>query len=275
MLDRIDMRPDGYDLSVLSRPAEATAEFLMHRYRCPDIGVTIEPGDTVIDCGACWGDTALHAALDAGPGGEVYAFEFEPRNIDVLYKALDLNPHLKDRVEVIQLALWDESDLSLDYRANGPRSRLLPQSTGEGDAQADTITLDDFVDEQGLEKVDFIKLDIEGSEAKALRGARRTIERFRPKLAISVFFQPRLFTEVPRLLDEYAPGYRFRLGHTTMNQRGTVLYAAASRRADRCRSQGMRGTQSRVAGESGNPEPDIHQGSTSVARLLGFKTKGY
>lgn len=227
-LDRIDMRPLGFDLTLLSQPALAAVECVIGRYRCPGIGASVDPGDVVIDCGACWGDSALHAALDAGPEGRVFAFEFEPDNLIVLKRALEINPHLNDRVEVVETPVWDVSDRAVHYVSNGPGSRLTPEKEDNTILPVETLTIDDFVDEAGLDRVDFIKMNLEGAEPRALRGARRTIERFRPKLAICLDSQPHHYVELPRLLDEWVPEYRFRLGHYAMTQWETVLHAAVT-----------------------------------------------
>lgn len=225
-LSEFDLRPQGFDLTAIGQADHVAAEFLLGHYRCPGIGVTVRPGDVVIDGGAGWGAAALHFAHDVGPEGQVHAFDFEPRNLALLDQALARNPHLKERVEVIQLALWDQSDLAIAYHPNGPASRLTPATEMAGQTATDTVTIDDYVQENGLERVDFIKMDIEGSEPRALRGARNTIRRFRPRLAICLDYQPHHYVEIPRLISEYLPEYRFRLGHFSISQGDTVLLAA-------------------------------------------------
>ena len=60
-----------------------------------------------------------------------------------------------------------------------------------GKASDSTITtIDDYVTSSGLEKLDFIKMDIEGAERGALQGAVNTIKIMRPKLSISVYHHP-------------------------------------------------------------------------------------
>jgi hypothetical protein len=75
--------------------------------------------------------------------------------------------------------------------------------------------------------VDFIKLDIEGAEEQALRGAEQTIRKMRPKMAVCLYHSPDDFVRLPRLLDEYCPNYKFYIKHATMHAEETVLFAKA------------------------------------------------
>ena len=63
-----------------------------------------------------------------------------------------------------------------------------------------------------LERVDFIKMDIEGAEPNALRGGRETIAKFHPRLAMSVYHEPNHPVVVPQILKETWSGYRMECG---------------------------------------------------------------
>jgi hypothetical protein len=73
--------------------------------------------------------------------------------------------------------------------------------------------------------VDFIKMDVEGAEVEALRGAENTIRKFRPKLAISVYHSISDFVDVFELISSLNLGYRFYLGHYTIHWYETILFA--------------------------------------------------
>ena len=88
-----------------------------------------------------------------------------------------------------------------------------------------TLAIDDLVQQQNLPRVDFIKMDIEGAELSALRGAKQTIQRHKPKLAISVYHRLTDFFEVPEFLDSLGCGYRYFLRHYTIHAEETVLFA--------------------------------------------------
>jgi len=184
-------------------------------------------GDVVIDAGGCWGDTALYFADRVGPEGHVFVFEFIPSNLTILRENLALNPELEGRIQVVDRPVWDQSGVELSFEDKGPASRVSLDSSPERDGVTQTLSIDDLVAQEKLERVDFIKMDVEGAEPWALRGARETIRRFRPTLAISVYHSIGDFGEVYRIIADICPEYRFTLGHATMHQEETVLFAEA------------------------------------------------
>ena len=75
------------------------------------------------------------------------------------------------------------------------------------------------------ERVSFIKMDLEGSEYNALLGARETITKFAPKLAISVYHKKEDIWELPALILQMNEAYQFYFGHYSTAAAETVLYA--------------------------------------------------
>lgn len=75
------------------------------------------------------------------------------------------------------------------------------------------------------EPVTFIKMDVEGAEREALIGAERTIRKYAPKLAISVYHRPEDIWELPEIILRYNPDYQLFLRHYSLNSCETVLYA--------------------------------------------------
>jgi hypothetical protein len=88
-----------------------------------------------------------------------------------------------------------------------------------------TTTIDEVVVHENIPRIDFIKMDIEGSELSALRGAESTIRRCRPKLAISLYHRPEDFFSIPSWIDSLDLGYRVFLEHYSIHQEETVLFA--------------------------------------------------
>ena len=70
-------------------------------------------------------------------------------------------------------------------------------------------------------------MDIERAEYGALQGARDTLQRYRPRLALCVYHYPKDFVQLARLIHGTKPGYRFYLAHAARHAEETVLFAAA------------------------------------------------
>jgi FkbM family methyltransferase len=193
--------------------------FLLEQYRWPRAAIGVKRDDVVIDAGGCWGDTALYFAQDAA---QVFCFECMPSNIRILEGNLALNPSLATKINLVQKALWRRSGERLVFEDTGPGSRCSSEGTG---VDVETQSLDDFVITNSLERVDFIKMDIEGSESEALIGAERTIRKYRPQLAVCLYHDIRDFASIPNWIASLNLGYRFYIGHFTIHAEETVLFA--------------------------------------------------
>ena len=132
----------------------------------------VEPGDYVIDGGACFGDTALYFANEVGPKGKVFSFEFVPNNLQILNVNIELNPSLKKRINVVEKPLWCDSTNNLFVIEDGPASQVFMEEPSKYDFKVQTICIDDYVKQNKIKKIDFIKFDIEGAELEGLKGAK-------------------------------------------------------------------------------------------------------
>lgn len=221
-----DLTPIGYPLRLYIRSPGVMAQFELRQYCCDRAGFDVAPGDVVIDGGACWGDSALFFATKTGDRGRVFSFEFVPGNLEVFHKNLALNPDVAKSIELVPHALWSTSGVPLYVNGRGPSSRVstTPSTPGQT-ATATTLSIDDMVRDRGLDRVDFIKMDIEGAEYEALQGARATLERSRPKLALCVYHCPADFVRLARYIDGLDLGYGFYLAHSTVHAEESVLFA--------------------------------------------------
>lgn len=230
-LKQYDLSPMGHSIKVLGSAAGLACTFLQKQYAYQDEGLHCEAalGETVIDAGACWGDTTLYFAACVGPKGKVYAAEFIPSNLHVLEQNLLHNPQLRPSVHIVKHPFWKTSHRKLYYVDWGPGSRVTDDVNRYAyDGVCETLSIDDLVEAQNIERVDFIKMDIEGSEFDTLHGAIKTIQRWRPKLAISLYHRPTDLLAIPQLIDTLAPGYQFYLDHHTIYNNETVLFAVPS-----------------------------------------------
>jgi FkbM family methyltransferase len=227
-LDYYEMEEIGLPVRLHAHTVSIIDKFALQEYRYDNSGTVISaaPGDIVIDAGGGWGDTSLYFAHKVGKNGNVYCFEFAPSNMAILTENLRLNEALRGRIKTIAQAVWNRSRESLSFRDQGLASHVDEGMNQTGTVQ--TTTIDDFVKEEGLQRVDFIKMDIEGAELRALRGAEQTIRLFRPKLAIFLCHNWEDFITIPGYLGNLGVGYEFYLGHYTPRWGETVLFARAT-----------------------------------------------
>jgi hypothetical protein len=75
-----------------------------------------------------------------------------------------------------------------------------------------------------IPKIDFVKMDIEGAELSAIKGAASSIRKFKPKLAISLYHKPTDIFEIPLYISKEFSFYEMFIEHYTIHEEETVLY---------------------------------------------------
>lgn len=201
--------------------------FYLKQYYCKSENpgnIAPEKNDVVIDCGGCWGDTTLEFAASVGEQGKVYVYEFIPLNKNILEKNIDLNPILGDRIELLNNAVWEHSEIDIYYKDEGPGSRVQFEKFDTQEGISKTLSIDDLVKLKNMNKVDFIKMDIEGSELPALKGAINTLKRFRPKLAISIYHSMEDYAYIVPWIRSLGIAYKFFVRHFTIHAEETILF---------------------------------------------------
>ena len=146
----------------------------------------VQKGGTVVDAGAHVGHYTLLAAERVGPSGRVIAFEPDPRNRVRLERNVERNA--LDHVEVLPFAVFDrEATLPFVTAPDGNTGlgSLAPEAAAAA-ATVRTVRIDDVLEQRGIERVDVVKLDVEGFEAPALEGAAQLLERSRPAVLFEV-----------------------------------------------------------------------------------------
>jgi FkbM family methyltransferase len=219
-----DLSRYGFPCRIYSRSSEVFQTFVRRVYEYKPSGIRPREGDVVIDAGAGWGDTALHFAQLVGDKGKVYSFEFLPGNLEILYMNMGLNRMHKNRVEVIERPIWSVSDSNISCADSGLGNKVVEGRNSQG-ATYKTISLDDFVMSKRLSKVDFIKMDIELSELEALKGARKVLECYKPRLAICVYHKECDCREITEYIESLNAGYLFYFDHYSIHSEESVLFA--------------------------------------------------
>jgi FkbM family methyltransferase len=172
--------------------------------------VTVKPGDVVLDCGANVG-VFTRTALDRG-ARLVVAVEPAPGTVECLRRNFE-KEIAGGRVIVVPKGVWDHPDV-LEL-AEGVDGNTTGDSFVFGRDQKKRVkvpltTIDILAAELGLQRVDFIKMDIEGAEKEALRGAAETIRRHHPRMAIASEHLPDDVTAIPEMVNAIWNGYRVR-----------------------------------------------------------------
>ena len=175
--------------------------------------------ETVLDVGAYDGETAIRFLKWGGDRiRRVYAFDFDPANITKCRR--NIEPY-RDKITLIEKGTWDkEETLTLDSGLEGSGSSRV--SFGGGTTIASLTTIDNAMKD---EPVTLIKMDIEGAELKSLMGAKNTILRNKPRLAISVYHKPEDICEIPGYILSLVPEYKLMLRHYSSTFAETILYA--------------------------------------------------
>lgn len=168
-------------------------QFLMGWYEFDTVAVCkeiIRPGMTVLDIGAHTGYFTLLFSRLVGPTGRVYAFE--PHEPTFRMLSHNLRSARYRNVTAVQKAVGDQPGEVEFFEMSAPGTHSLfnvaqhdPHFTLRRRLHTDCTTVDRFLGTQGNPQVDFIKMDIEGAEEKALAGMRKTV-RCSENLAIVV-----------------------------------------------------------------------------------------
>ncbi len=150
------------------------------------IGSILSAGDVFVDVGANVGYYTVLGAKLVGLNGEVHAFEPSPDSIELLKKSVEASG--LSNIFVNEIGLFDrkaELPIFLSSKNIGSNS-FAEVAEQKGSAPAKVITLDAYVKEHKLDRIDVIKMDIESAEFAALQGMKETLQKFHPKMLIEI-----------------------------------------------------------------------------------------
>ena len=187
-------------------------------------GFGVRSGDVVLDCGANVG-VYTRTALDAG-ARLVVAIELAPENLECLRRNF-ADEVRAGRVIVYPKGVWDkDASLVLTVHAGNSAadSVVFQAEKGSHGPTVPLTTIDKLVAELKLDRVDFIKMDIEGAEKNALIGAHATLAKYHPRMALSAYHLPGDPEKIPELVRQGWAGYHTVCGRC--EDRGTSIITA-------------------------------------------------
>lgn len=134
----------------------------------------------------------------------------------------------KEKTHLIPSALWETSGEELFFVNTDCLYSSCISASRKNTYLVQSISIDNFVKDNNIEKLDYLKLDIEGAELHALRGAIHTLKNHRPQIAVAIYHTKEHFWDIPLFLKSILDNYIFRLGHYYINYTETILYAIPS-----------------------------------------------
>lgn len=180
----------------------------------PDDIFTLSDHEDFVDAGAFTGDT-VQAFLQHTQNKfqSIYAFEPDNDNYHLLLK----NTFDSKKIHCFQSGLSDKNEI-VKFLSDTSSSKV----SENGSEEVSLVTLDSIL---GDKPVSYLKMDVEGAECAALRGATKVIQNSKPKLAICIYHSIQDLLQVPLLIHQIEPSYQLYIRHYTHGIVETVCYA--------------------------------------------------
>lgn len=172
--------------------------------------------EVFIDGGSLDGSDSINFAKWCGKNRyeKIYAFEPDSSNLEKLHNVTEI----LDDIIICPVGMWNEKTV-LKFMSDNKENCML---SDDGNVLVEVDTIDNIL---AGEYVSYIKMDIEGSELAALEGAKESIVKYKPRLAICVYHKPEDIIDIPLKILELNPNYVFYLRHYSYLETETVLYA--------------------------------------------------
>lgn len=168
--------------------------------------------DIVLDCGSNVGVT-IRDALLAG-AEKVIGIEPAPENLECLRRNFP-SEITAGRVVIVPKGVWDKEDaltLKVDPR-NSAADTFVLQREGTVDVEKVPLTtIDHLVSALNLPRVDYIKMDIEGAEPRALEGGQETLKKWKPRISVAAYHSPDHPKVIPEIIRKARRDYRMGCG---------------------------------------------------------------
>jgi len=147
--------------------------------------LNLKKGDVFVDIGAHIGKYTVTAAKIVGDGGLVVSLEPFPANYRTLLENVNINK--LTNVVALNVAAWSERcDLKL-FIGREPGQHSVKKNSGRGFINIHADTLDNIFSALGVEKINVIKIDVEGAEAEVIKGSIKTMNRYHPRLIVEAW----------------------------------------------------------------------------------------
>lgn len=174
--------------------------FGLEQYNIKNI-FEVSNDSVVFDVGAWKGDTAYFFSKRCSDKAKIYAFEPDKNAYDTLKM---IKEKYKLNNVILENVLFSNKNEVIDFVSMTPNTPTV---------QMNAITVDAFVEENNIERIDYLKMDVEGAEMHILEGSINTIKKFRPYLAIAIYHGGELFMEdfykVPIFIKEITENYEY------------------------------------------------------------------
>jgi FkbM family methyltransferase len=164
-----------------------TREVLLGLYENQKINLfkrILKPNMTIIDVGAHRGYFSFISAKLIHDKGKIYAIEPDPENYSWLKKGLSVNNY--KIIEPIQLAFSNKSGFLKLFKGDKSGHHSLTEDMGYGSTSIKVQRLDDFINENNIEKVDLIKIDVEGADIEVIEGAEKILNQENLKIIMDI-----------------------------------------------------------------------------------------
>ncbi|WP_430408547.1 FkbM family methyltransferase [Kordia sp.] len=147
---------------------------------------TIKKDDIVLDAGANHGYLSIYYGKKVGANGKVFAFEPDAINIVAMEENIALNPEVKN-IQIQEELIWNENTKLAFFEAGSVSSSIHYKPENAKAILKDAITIDSFQKRENLDRLDFIKMDIEGAEIEAMDGLVEILKKYQPNFAIASY----------------------------------------------------------------------------------------
>jgi FkbM family methyltransferase len=175
----------------------------------------------VIEGGVFEGEISKKILNYLGSNGEVHGFDIYGDNF------ISENLKQDSRLHIYPFALWKKETIlyfPVDFENFTPGGTYVLSEKQSNTIEIPAVSIDRFVNSKSLTRVDFIKMDIEGAEIEALEGAKETIKKFKPQMAIAVYHELSHYYKIPLYIKNIYPGYKIFFEHYSPKFDESIMY---------------------------------------------------